>query len=71
MENTLEIEPEIDITLKPHQCPKCGFVNNVEVVEIKRYADSGVMHGKPYQVVEVITTVCQSCGTQYATKNYY
>ncbi|MDR1140135.1 MAG: hypothetical protein LBL62_00480 [Planctomycetaceae bacterium] len=70
MENTLEIEPEIEATLQPRECPKCGFLNNVVVSKTRFYADSGVVNGKPYQVVKEITTVCMECGTQYIRKEY-
>jgi hypothetical protein len=73
-ENVLEIDPEIEATLQPHQCPQCGYVNSLNAdysPEIRRNAESGVMNGKPYQIVEVITTVCQQCGTCYTIKNYY
>jgi ribosomal protein L32 len=71
MEKTLEVEPEIEAILNSHQCPKCGFINNIEVTETHFHAESGVMNGKTYQVVEEITVICQNCGSQYLKKNYW
>ncbi|MDR0337071.1 MAG: hypothetical protein LBI18_08275 [Planctomycetaceae bacterium] len=71
MENrVLEIDPEIEATLQPQECPVCGFENNVIVSETHRYAADGVMNGVRYQVVEVTTTVCQQCGTAFLSKKY-
>jgi phage FluMu protein Com len=70
MVKILEIAPEIEATLRQGECPKCGFVNNIEVAEIHHYADSGVMNGVPYQVVEVKTISCQNCGQKYTRKSY-
>ncbi|MDR2704309.1 MAG: hypothetical protein LBC02_00880 [Planctomycetaceae bacterium] len=71
VECTLDVAPEIEATLKPEQCPKCGFVNNVRVTKTHFYAEDGVMNGVSYQLVEAITIVCQECGTQYIQKKYW
>jgi hypothetical protein len=69
---TLEINQEVEAVLEPHQCPVCHYVNglNAEYSESHRCAETGVMNGKPYQVVETITTACQQCGTIYNIRNY-
>jgi hypothetical protein len=69
---TLEIDQEIEATLDPCQCPVCGNVNNLnaEYSDVYRITENGVMNGKPYQIVEIVTTVCQQCGTPYKLKNY-
>jgi hypothetical protein len=68
----LEIEPEIEAVLDPHQCPNCKHINglNAEYSNCFRQIESGVTNGKPYQVVEIVTTTCQKCGTTYNIRNY-
>ncbi|MDR3199306.1 MAG: hypothetical protein LBU34_15670 [Planctomycetaceae bacterium] len=68
----LESIHEIEAILDPHQCPNCKHINglNAEYSDCFRLVECGVMNGKPYQVVEVVTTTCQKCGTTYNIKNY-